>query len=229
MWNKLKEYYTDINISFMYGDAIILHPSLKMSWFKKQGWKQSVIDGYQQSARERFERNYSNAATTSILNNRKRTHSMIESESEENEQSEFDSYIKSKRIKAIDNSLIWWATSHSIFPQMGNMIKDIYAVPATGSGVEREFSISDNIVNHRRNRLKPKTISDLMQYKRWLDRHGLVSEFLHEQEINEDDSEIESVDGSDEGEEANQELIEWLRDWEEAGTLNERVNSINVV
>ena len=154
---------------------------------------------------------------------------MIESESEEDEQSEFDSYIKSKRIKAIDNPLIWWATSHSIFPQMGNMAKDIYAVPATGSGVEREFSISGNIVNHRRNRLKPKTISDLMQYKRWLDRHGLVSEFLHEQEINEDDSEIESVDGSDEGEEANQELIEWLRDWKEARTLNERVNSINVV
>ena len=91
----------------MYDDAIILHPSLKMSWFKKQGWEQSVIDGYQQSARERFERNYSNAATTSILNNHKCTHSMIESDSEEDEQSEFDSYIKSKRIKAIDNPLIW--------------------------------------------------------------------------------------------------------------------------
>ena len=73
--------------------------------------------------------------------------------------------------------------------------------------------------------MKPKTISDLMQYKRWLDRHGIVSEFLHEQEINEDDSEIESIDGSDESEEANQELIEWLRDWEEARTLNERVNT----
>jgi hypothetical protein len=86
-----------------------------------------------------------------------------------------------------------------------------YAVPATGSGVERELSISSNIVNHRRNRLKIKTISDLMQYKRWLDRHGVVSEFLHKQEINDDGSEIESIDGSDESEEANQELIEWMR------------------
>ena len=92
------------------------------------------------------------------------------------------------------------------------MIKDIYVVPTTESGVEREFNISDNIVNHRRNHLKPKTISDLMQYKRWLDRHGIVSEFLHEQEINEDDSEIESIDDSDDSEEANQEFIEWLRD-----------------
>ena len=111
---------------------------------------------------------------------------------------------------------------------MGNMAKDIYAVPATGSGVEREFSISSNIVNHRRNRLKLKTISDLMQYKRWLDRHGIVSEFLHKQEINDDDSEIGSIDGSDESEEANQELIEWMRDWVEARTLNARVDSINI-
>ena len=115
----------------------------------------------------------------------------------------------------------------SIFPKMGNMAKDIYAVPATGSGVEREFSVSSNIVNHRRNRLK-LTISDLMQYKRWLDRHGIVSKFLHKQEINDDDSEIGSIDGSDESEEANQELIEWMRDWVEARTLNARVDSINI-
>ena len=31
---------------------------------------------------------------------------MIESDLEDDEQSEFDSYIKSKRIKAIDNSLL---------------------------------------------------------------------------------------------------------------------------
>lgn len=37
IWNKFKEYYTDTNISFMYGDAMILYSSLKMSWFKKQG------------------------------------------------------------------------------------------------------------------------------------------------------------------------------------------------
>ena len=73
---------------------------------------------------------------------------MIESDSEEDEQSEFDSYIESKQIKAIHNPLNWWAISYSIFPQMGNMAKDIYAVLATGSGVEREFSISGNIVNH---------------------------------------------------------------------------------
>ena len=55
-----------------------------------------------------------------------------------------------------------------------------------------------------------------MQYKRWLDRHGIISEFLHKQETNDDDSEIESIDDLDESEEANQELIEWLRDWEKA-------------
>jgi len=46
------------------------------------------------------------------------------------------------------------------------MAKNTFAVPATGSGVEREFSISGAIVSKDRNRLDPAIISDIMQYKR---------------------------------------------------------------
>jgi hAT family C-terminal dimerisation region len=49
-----------------------------------------------------------------------------------------------------------------------NTARDVYAVPATGCGVEREFSMSGNIFNKLRNRLLGKTIADIMQYKHWV-------------------------------------------------------------
>ena len=68
----------------------------------------------------------------------------------------------------------------ALFPVPWSESKKVF--PATGSGVEREFSISGNIVNNRRNRLSPKTISDIMQYKRWMARTGVVTKLLKNQE-----------------------------------------------
>jgi hAT family C-terminal dimerisation region len=78
-------------------------------------------------------------------------------------------------LRGWTNPLQWWRTSGIFLPNMSAMAKDVYAVPATGAGVEREFSISGNIVNRRRNCLSPKTISYLMQYKRWAARHGIIA------------------------------------------------------
>jgi hypothetical protein len=47
-------------------------------------------------------------------------------------------------------------------------------VLATGAGVEREFSISGRVVAKQRNRLALKMIRDIMQYKRWLVKHGVI-------------------------------------------------------
>ena len=109
------------------------------------------------------------------------------------------------------------------------MARDTFAVPATGSGVEREFSISGNIVNARRNCLSPKTISNLMQFKRWAAHTGKVAEFLQNQqnqpvlqnEAEELETDQKSIVMSDD-EEININLIVWLEQWQMKEVLRVR-------
>ena len=58
------------------------------------------------------------------------------------------------------------------------MARDIFAILVTGVGVEQEFSICGRMVTKHRNRLSPSTIRDLMQFKRWVARHGTVAKDL---------------------------------------------------
>ena len=66
-----------------------------------------------------------------------------------------------------------------MFQKMAKWYRDVVAVPASSAGVEREFSIAEDIVTKKRNRLSGKTISNIMQYKRWCARreeHIIVEE-----------------------------------------------------
>jgi hypothetical protein len=120
-----------------------------------------------------------------------------------------------------------------MFPKLAQMARDTYAVPATGSGVEREFSISGNIVNNQQNRLSPKTISDIMQYKRWMARTGVITKFLKSQEdVNTTDIEMRGQTESEEeseDEELNEDLIVWLKEWEKIRSLAERAKVLELV
>ena len=42
-----------------------------------------------------------------------------------------------------------------MYSKLSKMARDVMAVPATGAGVEREFSISGRVVTKPRNRLSP--------------------------------------------------------------------------
>ena len=78
-----------------------------------------------------------------------------DSDSDDDIQSEFESYIQQQRKRGIENPLKWWKTVEGIHPQLSKMAKDRFAVPVIGSGVEREFSISGAIVSKGRNRIDP--------------------------------------------------------------------------
>ena len=79
------------------------------------------------------------------------------------------------KIRSFDGKSV-----EGIYPQLSKMMKNTFAIPTTDNGVEREFSISGIIVSKGRNRLDPTTISDIMQYKRWLSRTGVVANYLKE-------------------------------------------------
>ena len=95
------------------------------------------------------------------------------------------------------------------------MARDIYAVPATGGGVEREFIVFGGVITMHRNRLNPATIRDFMQYKRWVNRHGIKLDIPNEEstttKVNGDESERELEEENDS--EANISLKLWLKNW----------------
>ena len=75
------------------------------------------------------------------------------------------------KIQSWNIELIYWReASKREFPQLDKMIRDTLAVPATGAGVERQFSLSGRITTAIRSRLNPDTISKIMMYKDHLTR-----------------------------------------------------------
>ena len=52
------------------------------------------------------------------------------------------------------------------------MARDVFAVPCTGAGVEREFSKGRRVATWSRSRLHPDTIQRCMMYKDYLSRMG---------------------------------------------------------
>lgn len=225
MWNKLRKYYSQTDKPTAFVDSTILHPAKKLAFFKKQSWDAALIERYKEESRARFEDNYNQASSMSPPPKRQNTGNDSDSDSEEEELSnEFDHYIKSKRDRHVTDPLNWWSKSQSIFPRMSKMARDVYAVPATGCGVEREFSISGKVVSKERNRLDVKTISDLMQYKRWVAHNGVILDELVGDVVGEESSDDETGGGWDyDDDEGNEVLVNWLKEWEAKNTLANRL------
>jgi hypothetical protein len=77
----------------------------------------------------------------------------------------YDRYIEITNDVTLESSLDWYKSNHSSFPDLAKMARDVLAVPASGSAVERAFSISGRIATWQRNRLSAETISNLMMFK----------------------------------------------------------------
>jgi len=137
-------------------------------------------------------------------------------------------YIDSKRDKPVKDPLQWWSKSQSIFPKLSKTARDMYAAPATGAGVEREFSISGRVITKQRNWLNPSTIRDVMQYKRWVTRHGIIADPMESLETDETEDQNQEVLLEDD-ENINSELVEWLKAWEKKEKLSQRVKRLVVM
>ena len=91
----------------------------------------------------------------------------------------------------IPSGLGWWRENSRLYPDLGKMVRDVLAVPASGCAVERQFSISGRMTIWQRNRLSPKVISDSMIYKGALAKTRCP---LHAKLDNVDDIDILPVD-----------------------------------
>jgi hypothetical protein len=240
MWTKIKSHYTKTKNPPAYVDANILHPGKKLHLFKKKDSSFTENPGqagiYEKAACVRFDKLYNNSVLNKSMDEpsnslkRKRTADSDSDDSSDdddqfNAYNEFDHYLRIKRDKTVTDALVWWRNSHGMFPKMGMWYRDVGAVPASSAGVEREFSMAGDIVTKKRNRLSGKTISNIMQYKRWRARRGehIIIEEPREipEEYDEEDSDVES-----EFEERNIELEEWLAEWMEKKDVGEAARGL---
>jgi len=163
MCDKLFEYYDKMVHPFAYSDAVLLDPKVKTVLFKhetfqKDGWEKVYLDGIKERY-ESYARRYPLPVEKSIPSKRPRidvdlddddeyTKVVQQLSAEHKNKSEVERYLTSPQDPQTDTPiLVWWRDNQHTYPRLAHMARDIYAVPATGAGVEREFSKSGRVAS----------------------------------------------------------------------------------
>jgi hypothetical protein len=219
---KLAKYYKRTSKPFAYSDACILNPSIKMSLFEQPNWDAHHGARYKTACRRRYINNYeplqNQRAELAMVGN-KRKHSEISQDDDfdrfvqelhanTEQQNEFDVYINAPLVslpQGQQSVLEWWGKNKDIYPGLALMARDTLAVPCTGAGVERIFSLSRRATPWTRNRLSAETIKQIMMYKDHLARQNLPS--LDWEDPEDDDKDEIDVDAVDDV------PSEWLDKW----------------
>ena len=188
----LRNYYHKTTMPFVYADAMILNPRVKLSIFNTDSWSDEDPEDYKSACRRRFTDEY--LGVNAIIQNEdtSTTASTSTSTGDDPEyeeyrrkrikrshisESEFDVYMANPNpVPGVDDPFVWWKANETRFPNLSRMAKDYLAVPPSGCAVEREFSVSGRIATWQRNRLSAQRISESMIYKSYLKREGLWKE-----------------------------------------------------
>jgi len=229
MYEHLRKYYRKVGQP-VYSDSMILHPRIKLKLFDTADWNDGDAEHYRKICRDNYDANYANLSHSDIRINtpymglsQKRNTNALEDEydqylndqlSTESSGHELDMYLLAPTVLA-KCSLDYWRCSHLKYPHLGMMARDVLAVPPSGSGVEREFSIAGRVATWQRSRLHAETITAIMIYKNYLKRCRrdikLDIHFVETASLGtEEDVEAET---QEEEEEATKTIEEWRQDW----------------
>ncbi|XP_051178175.1 putative AC transposase [Lolium perenne] len=66
------------------------------------------------------------------------------------------------------NILKWWDVNSERYPILGNMARDVLAVPASTVASESAFSACGRVITDHRSSLAPETVEALMCYGDWI-------------------------------------------------------------
>ncbi|CAF3886290.1 unnamed protein product [Rotaria sp. Silwood1] len=77
---------------------------------------------------------------------------------------ELDRYLIMQIDKSTltNNPLDFWKTQSEKFPLLSKLAKQIHSIPATSTGVERQFSSAGLIINQRRTNLNPEQVDNIL-------------------------------------------------------------------
>jgi hAT family C-terminal dimerisation region/Domain of unknown function (DUF4413) len=189
MTTHLKKYYADA-VQGVYYMAVLLDPFTKATLFESESWKDEGKDyakEYIDKTREFYIRHYETLELTEsepavhVPSKRKFTDDdddddyrrKLLNSVDARVQNEFDRYMASPRaipVPGKSSILGWWKQNVHEYAHLSCMFHDVYGVPASSAGVEREFSKSGRVATPGRARLNPSTIRESMIYKSYLSR-----------------------------------------------------------
>jgi hypothetical protein len=227
---KLRKYYDKTAKPYVYPEGVILDPFEKLILFKQETWESHYAEQYRLACRQRYIKEYEStdnplSKTSNQLPTKKRKYLAPDDDDENNyrtmlhrltahqvKQNEFDRFIDSPVEDNDDmDTLDWWKLNYKMFPHLAQMARDVYAVPATGAGVERQFSKSGRVATCSRALLNPDTVCDIMMYKDYLSRTGKpLTPGRHGLEIYADGGDDEE---KDEDPEDSAKMIQWEKEW----------------
>jgi hAT family C-terminal dimerisation region len=186
MATKLRTHHDATDKPFVYPYGVILERKRKLILFKQHTFEPHLCEQYSNDCRECYTDNYELRAAkppATEFQSKKCKFSDLEDETNDYRAAlnkvaatrvalnEYDRYLS---YPSYDNktTLEAWKEMEPSLPNLSLMARDTYAVPATGAGVEWQFSRSGRFAAWTRSRLKPKTICESMKFKDLLVRTG---------------------------------------------------------
>ncbi|OAF63412.1 hypothetical protein VC83_00304 [Pseudogymnoascus destructans] len=193
---KLRHYYTETGgpVEQTYALAAILDPSQKLDIFNAPEWDRShskkycqiFLDYwkayYQKDSRDQHEAvppcPYTPTSLNAVFRMNRQLHKGWQSPSSTS-YNEAERYLNAPVVSADADTpvLLVWKTLELSYPSVAKMARDILAVPATGTGVERIFNIARDIHEYHRAQMSTATVRESMivkhyhRYKWELDNH----------------------------------------------------------
>jgi hypothetical protein len=230
---KLRKYYTKINKPFVYPNSVILEPRGKLVLFKQEMFDAHYTETYSDACREHYITHYELVAQQPApVNSPTLKRKLADIEEEQNDyraalnkvaasrvtHNEYDRYLTTE--SPTGTTLESWKQLQPALPRLALMARDTFAVPATGAGVERQFSKSGRIDTWARNRMNPGTVCESMKFNDYLRRSGtplvpgkrrrLWSELVHPAAKDADENDENENSDTDENK---IEILEWEKEW----------------
>lgn len=136
---KMNRYYSRTDESHIYRIAMVLHPGLKVQYFRKQKWLEEWIETAKALTREAYDANYKKE-TSPVDPTRptKRSPFGNFSVAATTDEDELDAYLGS-RTEPLDEdedpyaAIKWWTMKKHIYPNLHRMALDYLSIPGLSS------------------------------------------------------------------------------------------------
>lgn len=167
---KLKKYEVTVDKCIIPFVATVLHPALKLTYFKEHGYSTSDVREIKKAVSDYFSANYENVSSDiddqTSSEDELRAH-MFKRPRIDKTSSEFLKYLNLPLANRKVDPLMYWKSQIQEFPRLSVMARDIFAVQSASTCVERDFSKGSKLVTPARCSMLQTTIRASMSLKSW--------------------------------------------------------------
>lgn len=166
--SKLKKYEVRVDQSIILFVATVLHPALKLNYFKESGYRAAEIREIKKAVSDYFTKNYEtneNDDEEEQLSDDELHAHMFKRSRIERTSSELMKYLGLPLASRKTSPLEYWKSQVQQFPRLSMMARDVLSAASTC--VERDFSKGSKLVTPTRYALLKSSIRACMSPKSW--------------------------------------------------------------